>query len=79
MDEIRSASGKRARHLEAAELHDAAARRHDEAVVRWSAEGEAELVALELRNAAIERLAAGLERDRAAFFAARGETAPPLV
>ena len=59
------------RHLEAAELHETAERRHRAAAQRWTEQGDEELAALELRNAEVERLAAELERDRAALFDAR--------
>jgi hypothetical protein len=55
------------RHRHAAETHDAAAGRHDEAAAYWTARGDAVRGDLERRNAAIERAAADLERERAAL------------
>ena len=59
-----------ARHLRAAETHDLAAVRHDEAVAFWLQQGDEVRAELERRNARIERDAAQLERDRAAVEAA---------
>jgi hypothetical protein len=53
------------RHRHAAEAHDGAAARHEEAVVFWLKRGDSVRADLERRNAAIERAAASLERDRA--------------
>jgi hypothetical protein len=53
------------RHDRAAENHDAAADRHEQSAAFWLRRGDREWADLELRNAGIEREAAGLERDRA--------------
>jgi hypothetical protein len=53
------------RHRQAAESHDRAADRHDEAVVYWLEHGDQDRAELERRNSVIERDAAQLERDRA--------------
>jgi hypothetical protein len=54
-----------ARHLKAAETHDAMAARHEKSSIFWAENGDPERADLERRNAAIERDAAQLERDRA--------------
>jgi hypothetical protein len=55
------------RHLKAAQTHDDAALRH-EAALHWDEYGDPEHAELERRNVEIERAAAQLERDRAAFI-----------
>ena len=54
-----------ARHLRAADVHDARADEHDSLAARWHEQGDAERAALEIRIALFERQLALLERDRA--------------
>ena len=55
------------RHTRAAEAHDGAVARHEEAARFWTERGDERRADLERRNADIERAAAQLERDRAAL------------
>ena len=63
---------KSGRHRNAADTHEAAANRHDEAAKFWVGRGDAERADLERRNAAVERAAAEIERDRAKLLEREG-------
>jgi hypothetical protein len=56
------------RHLRAAQTHDDAASRHEQAALHWDKHGDIEHADLERRNVVIERAAAQLERDRADYI-----------
>jgi hypothetical protein len=55
------------RHRAAAERHESRAARHEEAAAFWARHDDQELAALARRNAVLERDAAELEHDRAAY------------
>jgi hypothetical protein len=62
-----------AKHLRAAEAHEAAADEHDLLAAQWHDQGDTERAALELRIALYERQLALLERDRAELEDRRSE------
>lgn len=64
------------RHIRAAQIHDLAAERHEKSALHWDHYGDAEHAELERRNVEIERAAAQLERDRAAFITRKRAASP---
>ena len=65
------------RHHRAADSHEAAAVRHEQALAFWTVRGDDERADLERRNVVIERDAARLERDRAVLEERRDDRFVP--